>query len=114
MPKKKMFHRLRRLAFATSHDQQWTMSSWDVPVNIAPLAFQGKLYLVQNHPTSNGSLVFQIDPPLQAGSPPLPPKLIATCPVEKLYHGFHLVECKSQILLVGHNDISVTHCDLQT
>uniref|UniRef100_M8BGQ4 KIB1-4 beta-propeller domain-containing protein n=1 Tax=Aegilops tauschii TaxID=37682 RepID=M8BGQ4_AEGTA len=104
------FRRLMCVAFATSdsQDQQWTMPSWEVPFNIAPLAFQGRLYFV-HHPTTNGSLVFQINPPLQVGSPPLPPKLIATCPADKLYRGSHLVECNSQILLVGHGDISLKH-----
>ncbi|XP_047088089.1 uncharacterized protein LOC124699905 [Lolium rigidum] len=103
------FRRLRRLAFATSQDQQWTMPNWDIPVNRAILSFRGKLFLAQSYPSSSGSLVFQIDPPLQPGSPPLPPRLIATCPADKLYCGFHLVECDSQILLVGHNDSSWSH-----
>jgi hypothetical protein len=104
-----MFDRLRRLAFATSQDQQWTMSSWDIPINIAPLSFRGKLYLAQSYPTSSGALVFQIDPPPQTGSPPSPPKLIATCPADKLCYGFHLVECDSQIMLVGHTNGSRSH-----
>jgi hypothetical protein len=61
--------------------------------------------MVQSYPTSSGTLVFQIDPPPRTGSPPSPPKLIATCPANKLDYGFHLVECNSQIMLVGHDNI---------
>ncbi|XP_048565607.1 uncharacterized protein LOC125545636 [Triticum urartu] len=80
------------------------MPSWEIPVNIAPLSLQGKLYLVQ-FPCANGSLVFQ----MEVGSPPLPPKMIATCPANKLYGGYHLVECDSQILLAGYTDSSMSH-----
>ncbi|KAI5003107.1 hypothetical protein ZWY2020_027757 [Hordeum vulgare] len=100
-----VFHYLRRVAFATSQqDRQWTMPSWEIPVNIAPLSLQGKLYLVP-FPWDNGSLVFH----MEVGSPPLPPKMIATCPADKLYCGYYLVECDSQILLVGCTDSSMSH-----
>ncbi|VAH83074.1 unnamed protein product [Triticum turgidum subsp. durum] len=102
-----VFHHLRRVAFATSEDRQWAMPSWEIPVNIAPLSLQGKLYLVQ-FPCANGSLVFQ----MEVGSPPLPPKMIATCPADKLYGGYHLVECNSQILLAGYTDSSMSHISI--
>uniref|UniRef100_A0ACD5WA40 Uncharacterized protein n=1 Tax=Avena sativa TaxID=4498 RepID=A0ACD5WA40_AVESA len=100
-----LFYRVKVLAFATTKDKQWTLPSWDVPPYAAPLAFHGKIYMVQ-YPTYDGSLVFQIDPPPQAGLPPPPPKLVATCPVEELYDGYHLVECDSKILLAGYTDSS--------
>ncbi|KAM0894309.1 hypothetical protein ACQ4PT_024577 [Festuca glaucescens] len=103
-----LFYRVKRLAFATTQDTQWTLPSWEVPPYAAPLAFHGKIYMVQ-YPTSDGSLVFQIDPPPQAGSPPPPPKLVAKCPKDKLYDGYSLVECDSEILLIGHTDNSRSH-----
>ena len=101
-----LFHRLPVLAFATTQDTQWTVPSWDVPRYVAPMSFHGKIYMVQYPTTTDGSLIFRIDPPPQAGSPPPPPKLVATCPVEKLYRGYHLVECDSKILLAGYADHS--------
>lgn len=100
-----ILHRFSRLAYATSQDKQWTMASWDLPLNMNVLLCQGKIYLVQ-FPASHGSQVLQIDPPLHAGSPPSQPKLIATCPTNKLVYGYHLVECESNILLVCHTDNS--------
>lgn len=46
---------------------------------------------------------------MEVGSPSLPPKMIATCPADKLYGGYHLVECDSQILLAEYTDSSMTH-----
>ncbi|VAH75739.1 unnamed protein product [Triticum turgidum subsp. durum] len=100
-----ILHHLSQLAYATSQDKQWIMASWDLPLNMKALSCQGKLYLVQ-YPASHGSQVLQIDPPLQVGSPPPRPKLIATCPTNKLVYGYHLVECDSNILLVCHTDDS--------
>jgi hypothetical protein len=93
------FHHLWQLAFATSgQDRQWTMASWDVPAvcpaPARPPAVPGKdvpMYLVQSTTLKEGSLIFQIDPPVEPGSPPPAPKLIATCPVDRLYDGRHLV-----------------------
>ena len=54
--------------------------------------------------------VLQIDPPVQdqdgegAGRALQPPKLIATVPEHKLVYVYGLVECGSEILVLGHND----------
>uniref|UniRef100_A0A8I6XFS0 KIB1-4 beta-propeller domain-containing protein n=1 Tax=Hordeum vulgare subsp. vulgare TaxID=112509 RepID=A0A8I6XFS0_HORVV len=112
-----LFHRLRQLAFATSHghDRQWTMASWAVPPCIEPFSFRGKLYLVCNLVCATQLL--QIDPPpleddetgeLGSRQPPLP-RSIATCPGDVLSYPIYLVECDSEILVVGHADRSFAH-----
>lgn len=112
-----LFHRLRQLAFATSHghDRQWTMASWAVPPCIEPFSFRGKLYLVCN--LVGATQLLQIDPPpleddeageLGSRQPPLP-RSIATCPGDVLSYPIYLVECDSEILVVGHADHSFAH-----
>ena len=103
-----------RVAFATSMDRQWTLSSWPCPMRYPPLSFQGKLYMVYTASTSCGKnnvhQVLQIDPPVQdqdgqgAVRALQPPKLIATVPEHKLVYPYGLVECGSEILVLGHND----------
>ena len=48
--------------------------------------------------------VFQIDTPLP-GEVPQPPKLIATCNAVELYSPVFLVECDSEILVIGYSDV---------
>jgi len=103
-----------RVAFATSMDRQWTLSSWPCPMRYPPLSFQGKLYMVYTASTLCGEddvhQVLQIDPPVQdqdgegAGRALQPPKLIATVPAHKLIYPYGPVECGSEILVLGHND----------
>ncbi|WVZ67564.1 hypothetical protein U9M48_016621 [Paspalum notatum var. saurae] len=88
-----------RVAFATSEDQQWTLSSWETGSIGSTIPFQGKLYFCDEQ-----NQVFVVDPHLQEGekelgSPPAlsslpPPKLIATFPsgIQDPY----LVECDSE------------------
>ncbi|XBH54423.1 hypothetical protein VPH35_076740 [Triticum aestivum] len=109
-----LFHRLRQLAFATSQDRQWTMASWAVPPCIEPFSFRGKLYLVCKQ--IGATQFLQIDPPPlqdEAGElgsrQPALPKLIATCPADILSYPAYLVECDSEILVVGHTDLSFSH-----
>ncbi|KAM0898165.1 hypothetical protein ACQ4PT_022115 [Festuca glaucescens] len=40
---------MKRVAIATSHDQQWTLSSWRLPDCSKQLSFKGKLYVVSNN-----------------------------------------------------------------
>jgi hypothetical protein len=106
-------HDVWRVAYATSQDRQWTLSSWLFPMLYAPLSFQGKLYIVGT-PRIWESMhqVFQIDPPGQDGAgadPQLqPPKLIATIPTGKLIHPHGLVLCGTEILVLGQNDLLVS------
>ncbi|CAN6330631.1 unnamed protein product [Urochloa humidicola] len=51
-----------RVAFATSEDQQWTLSSWESKDSMGMLSLQGKLYFLNNR-----SQVLRIDPRTTAG-----------------------------------------------
>ncbi|KAM3206207.1 hypothetical protein ACQJBY_061716 [Aegilops geniculata] len=105
-----------RVAFATSRDQQWHMSTWAFSYN-TPLSFQGKLYMAgMSFDHKENSDIFQVDPPPPPpdddhvdGSTLPPPKLVATIPAEKLTRPIHLVECDSQILVTGYTDHSWSH-----
>lgn len=99
-----------RVAFATSEDQQWTISSWEVQRILHTLSLQGKLYFLTNR------LQFlMVDPPQRRhvqGSPSCslslqPPKLIATG--GRIHPPVHLAECDSEILLVGRTVASKEH-----
>lgn len=52
-----------RVAFATSRDQRWRLSSWMLPSSYKPLSFQGKIYVLHNPTFSGETKVFQIDQP---------------------------------------------------
>ncbi|XP_062225165.1 uncharacterized protein LOC133923891 [Phragmites australis] len=105
-------HEVNRVAFATSLDRQWTLSSWECPIHYPPLSFQGKLYMVHTPRLCGKKIhqVLQIDPPVQdgagAGLSLRQPKLIATIPAHKLVDPAGLVEYGSEILVLGHNDLS--------
>ncbi|KAK1641844.1 hypothetical protein QYE76_059649 [Lolium multiflorum] len=106
-----LFHRVFVVAFATTEDTQWNVPSWFIPPVSSPLSFRGSIYMVVQLPIFDvsvigSSLVFRIDPPPQAGSPPPLPNLVAICPADKLYCGYHLVVCGSEILVVGFTDNS--------
>jgi hypothetical protein len=93
-------------AVATSQDTEWAMLHWRVPSHHRPLSLRGKHYLVKNTAVGHTwvSQVFQIEAHQHD-----PPKLIATIPREKLCYPVYLVECDSEVLAVGHNDMSHTH-----
>ncbi|GJM87402.1 hypothetical protein PR202_ga03352 [Eleusine coracana subsp. coracana] len=111
-------YQVRHIAFATSIDREWTLSTWKFPpCCYYPLPFQGKLYVVVDTPTplvedqDKVHHVVQVDPPitLEDGTRALPePKLIATIPGHKLLHPDGLVECGSELLVLGHNDIDMS------
>ncbi|KAL6847471.1 hypothetical protein ACP4OV_023324 [Aristida adscensionis] len=103
-------HMKSRVAFATSMDRQWTLSTWSYQRTCSEVSFQGKLYTVHSEMSSGMHRVFQIDPP----APPQPqeqgaagramalqpPKLIATVHVHKLGDCLGLVECGSELLVL--------------
>ncbi|XBI48814.1 hypothetical protein VPH35_112479 [Triticum aestivum] len=116
-----IFIHLMYAAVATSQDTNWTfLMHWRLPSHYGSLSFQGNPYeqvllpgfaLVQylvhqtmNMENINLSQIFQLEAHSQD-----PPKLIVTFPMEKLCYPIYLVECDSEILVVGHNDISLTH-----
>lgn len=106
-------HEVWRVAYCTSLDQKWTLASWTCPIGFQTLSFQGKLYMVDSDtPSCDQNVhhqVLRIDPPVQnragAGRELQPPKLIATIPASKLVYPDGLVECGSEILVLGHNDM---------
>uniref|UniRef100_J3MQ44 KIB1-4 beta-propeller domain-containing protein n=1 Tax=Oryza brachyantha TaxID=4533 RepID=J3MQ44_ORYBR len=88
---------MMQIAFATSGEQQWKVSSWCFNQYVSPLPFQGKLYVVHHYA--------QIDPPQLEGPEPWlpPPRLITKCPActPQATFCYHLVECDTVILLVS-------------
>ncbi|CAN6269249.1 unnamed protein product [Urochloa humidicola] len=105
-------HNIGRVAFASSGDDSWTVSSWKVNQLDRALSYWGKLYVVN---WEDGlTHVLQIDPLSQvtwcegeeSSVPELqPPKTIATFSSDEI-HQPHLVELDSEIMLVGYNDSS--------
>jgi hypothetical protein len=98
--------RIDRVAFATSQDHQWTMSTWSYPIrrSPAPFSYHGKTYVVnvdRMEHTYSIVKIFQIDTPLP-GELLQPPKLIATC--DTLWPRVCMVECNSEVLVIGHSD----------
>ncbi|XP_022685422.1 uncharacterized protein LOC111258439 [Setaria italica] len=92
----------RRVAVATSQDHQWTMSTWNYVINFAPFPYQSKIYVVYNLEFDHSAKIFQIDTPLP-GEVLQPPKLIVKCTADKLRVPVFLVECDSEVLVIGHS-----------
>ncbi|PUZ61671.1 hypothetical protein GQ55_4G295900 [Panicum hallii var. hallii] len=106
--------RMGCVAFATSQDQKWHLSTWTLSY-YKSLSFQGKLYMVRMSfiPEENKD-IFQVDPPqgdqgVGAGSSLPEPKLVATIPADKLTYPIFLTECDSQILVAGYTDRLYSH-----
>lgn len=100
-----------KAAFATSLDLEWNLASWEHSAS-STLAFQGKLYMMHTPYVCGDKMyqILQVDPPVQDGASSggtlQPPKVIATIP-ESEFLPSHLVECDSEILVVGyHEDVS--------
>ncbi|WVZ62533.1 hypothetical protein U9M48_012272 [Paspalum notatum var. saurae] len=96
------------VAFATSLDREWSLSSWEHRARArAKVANQGKLYMMQTPYVCGDRIcqILQIDPPVHDGASSggtlQPPKLIATIP-ESDFLSTRLVECDSEILVVGY------------
>ncbi|KAF8684403.1 hypothetical protein HU200_044296 [Digitaria exilis] len=85
-------------------DQQWTLSTWYYDIGCPPFQYRGKAYVVYDLGVDNSSKIFQIDIPLP-GEVLQPPRLIATCTADKLCVPVHLVECDSEVLVIGYTDI---------
>jgi hypothetical protein len=93
--------------FATTKDQEWSVSEWCLPPLSAPISFQEKLYILEPLVThSTEQHILRLDPPSYehgAVVPSfMPPKMIATCPTGIIC--CLLAECNSEILLVGYDD----------
>ncbi|CAN6287616.1 unnamed protein product [Urochloa humidicola] len=100
------FSKIRRVAFATPLDRQWTMSTWHYGFG-RPFSYHGKTYIVYMMAVERTLQIFQIDTPI-ASEVLQPPKLIATCTVDKLCRPIYIVECDSEILVIGYTDILVS------
>jgi hypothetical protein len=96
-----------RFAHASTGDRRWTLTSWSENRVARTLGFRGSLYLAfWGHEES--SILRLAPPPLAEDDDSvelLPPRTIATVP-SKLMILPQLVECDSEILVVGSTDIS--------
>jgi hypothetical protein len=96
-------------AVATSLDTQWTLLSWKCPGSYinGPQPIHGKIYAVPTpiYLIEGAPQIFEMDAPHHLD----PPKLIFTCPTEKHLRACHLVEYGSEILVVAHDDIWLSH-----
>ncbi|TVU02709.1 hypothetical protein EJB05_51779, partial [Eragrostis curvula] len=98
------FPRLFNVAFATPHDQRWTVSTWEYEFGRPALSSRGKIYVADTVGSDHTSKIYQIDTPLPNGVLQ-PPKLITTLTEDVLWSPVYLVECDdSEVLVVGHND----------
>ncbi|CAN6165664.1 unnamed protein product [Urochloa humidicola] len=104
-----------RVAFATSLDRKWKLSGWKYPSGASPLAFQGKLYMLETASewvNNNEHQFFQAGPPVEqdeagsSGAVLQPPQVIATIPVSMFRKPVYLVECDSEILVLGYRSES--------
>jgi hypothetical protein len=93
----------RRVAFATTMDRQWNVSSWTYQSGFPPpFSFRGKLYITCYALYSPTLEILQIDPPVREGGGVgssyvlHPPKLMATVPEGSLIRPIYLVECDSE------------------
>ncbi|WVZ53811.1 hypothetical protein U9M48_004705 [Paspalum notatum var. saurae] len=103
---------LRRVAYATTGDQQWSISSWTIRSFIKPMSCNGKLYVVQYvHRDIKKVHICQIDPPSATTDEdsPLPVKIFAECPMDRFIYNHSLAECGSELFLVAATDASRTH-----
>ncbi|RLN05476.1 hypothetical protein C2845_PM13G21630 [Panicum miliaceum] len=107
-----VLHFLHRVAHATTGDQRWTLSAWNLKPLIKPVSFQGKLYALQVQPILRMCKVYiyKINPPCpnaNEGPSHLPlPEKIAECPLEKFIYMLNFVECGAELLLVAYSDAS--------
>ncbi|KAG2579820.1 uncharacterized protein LOC120679627 [Panicum virgatum] len=101
---------LHRVAHATTGDQRWTLSAWNLKPLIKPVSFQGKLYAFQPILRMRKVYIYKINPPCpnaNEGPSHLPlPEKIAECPLGKFIYMLNYVECGSELLLVAYSDAS--------
>jgi hypothetical protein len=110
-----MLSDVSRVLFATTGDKQWRFSAWSLCPKWGTVSSQGKLYVLQNLKSDDdddneGELrILQIDPPQHEAMPGFTrssfpaPKVITVCPSTELRRPFNLVECDSEVLLIGYN-----------
>ncbi|KAF7083704.1 hypothetical protein CFC21_087467 [Triticum aestivum] len=102
------------ILFASTNDKRWSLCAFPgfrPHPHASPLSFKGQLYMLQEQISSSEVNILRFDPPWQdhsttlglASSSLLSPKLVATCPADK-FHLPELVECDSEILVVGNKE----------
>lgn len=100
---------VHRIAHATTGDQRWTLSAWNLKPLLKPVSFQGKLYALHPSLRMRKVYIYKFDPPCPDADegPHLPlPEKIAEWPMEKITRTLNFVECGSELLLVAYNDAS--------
>ncbi|KAL6848009.1 hypothetical protein ACP4OV_022137 [Aristida adscensionis] len=101
------------VAHATTGDRRWTLAAGRLPCLLAPaVAFHGSLFLVTPRCSQRKSVyIWRIDPPqpdAAEGESLLPPKIIAHCPLAATRGAVNLVQCGSDLMLVGFNEAKRT------
>ncbi|KAL6646964.1 hypothetical protein ACP70R_014401 [Stipagrostis hirtigluma subsp. patula] len=101
--------RIGCFAHASAGGRRWTLSSWSTDRVARTLSFRGSLYLAY-WDLEEESSILRLDPPLlEEVDGELPqPQTVATLPVELMILP-QLVECESEILVVGSTDIDRAH-----
>lgn len=97
---------LNRVAYASTGDRQWTPTSWTIRNLSTAFPFCGSLYVVNGGWGVHPSRILRIDPPDDSNPSSWSvrqPQMVATCPAEQLSSPA-LVECNSELLLVGYNN----------
>ncbi|XP_044321188.1 uncharacterized protein [Triticum aestivum] len=94
----------------TNKNEQWSvLASWNFLLQGRPMSSRGSIYILQCSTGDSELQILRIDPTQYgSGLRPQPPKLIATCPAGTIYPPLHLVECDSEILLVGYTNYTIS------
>uniref|UniRef100_R7WCT7 KIB1-4 beta-propeller domain-containing protein n=1 Tax=Aegilops tauschii TaxID=37682 RepID=R7WCT7_AEGTA len=95
---------------ATTKDDHWSvLASWSFIPQGRPMSSRGSIYILQCSTGDSELQILGIDPAQYgSGLRPQPPRLIATCPPGTIYPPRHLVECDSEILLVGYTNYTIS------
>ncbi|KAL6646959.1 hypothetical protein ACP70R_014396 [Stipagrostis hirtigluma subsp. patula] len=100
---------LSSFAYASTSDHKWTLTSWSSNHVSRTLPFRGSLYMVQSAGRKDSNILCLHPPLLEedgSSSPSLPlPQKIAEFPANLMILP-QLVECDSEILVVGSTDLS--------
>ncbi|KAG2648053.1 hypothetical protein PVAP13_1NG011500, partial [Panicum virgatum] len=104
------------VAHATTGDQRWTLSAGRLPCLLGPtVSFHGNLYAVTPKSAQRNSVcIWQIDAPQPDAAEGrrrrslLPSRIIAHCPLAATEGAVNLVECGSELMLVGFSDAKPT------
>ncbi|KAF7083665.1 LOW QUALITY PROTEIN: hypothetical protein CFC21_087433 [Triticum aestivum] len=94
-----------RMAYVSTGDKHWTHTSWMMNGMRTAVPFRGSLYMVRRS-KNKPSHIMRVNPPDSSSSsswPSTPPQMIATCPANLMAKPY-LVECNSELLLVGYTD----------